>query len=772
MSEFLTKFAEVLSSVTRSASVAKAWAELLPFVCENAGPTWTAGGLWLFDRTNSPKRLTLWHWWSTPADRLPEYISVPVEGNGSEVPLRALTNAIETGFPALRAQCRLPFPVHMHVAPISALNDPRDGSTQTLGAITLFSASASPMRPEFEKDLGSACSLIGAWMRLNREWRKSSALTTLQERQNRDHDERSLANCAAEQLVHFASARLCAAVYVPSRGRIRRLGYRGQLKNPPEPDRSSLVHAYHFGTEQTYESDELLLEFDARGQLTTPNLPGREVTLAAFPEVAAGGKPASVVLARVRDTSSTGAPHAPVSPVIATVVMATHAAPDFIGGRFSDTNRQVLQLILASFRDSYCLALQRDRMARMARDIDTLAQDRTAQVFNDKNDEADFGPFARMAVECLPSVAGAVIERTQAGIDPSEYWGPDGRLATPPDWVARYGTDRNSAVSGDDPRWASREVIDRGNGTQLHCFLLKTAPALSHVEQALLARILAEAKIAQHLHIDKDDWARQLAEVRHGMRAMVSSVLGKVELLTNRYEAAVQSRNPDEVYDRLVRRGEFRKNLRYLRHAGEELTVLFENIRALVGRLDEESLQISSFDLPKIIRSTILILETESERRDLQVNFPDSYSASERTMIGDPTWTRIALFNLIENAIKYSDRGQSINVNMAARGGLLRLSVTNHGRYIPSDMRERIFEPYQRVKPTAGTQGMPGTGLGLMMVKRFVQLHQNSEARPPTTSGRAIEVDSIPLRSSGGAVSHARTTFTIWLPRKGPRRDG
>jgi len=296
----------------------------------------------------------------------------------------------------------------------------------------------------------------------------------------------------------------------------------------------------------------------------------------------------------------------------------------------------------------------------------------------------------------------------------------------------------------------------------------------------LLERILAEMRIEQRRLVNKDDWARQLAEVRHNMRAVLASVIGKTELLGESYEAAVKARNPAESHDRLVVQGAFRKTIRSLTLAGKELEVIFENIRALVGKLDRNSLQITSFDLPALIRNTLSVLEVEAERRSLTFQFIDMTRPETRRVTADSIWTRIALFNLLENAIKYSDNGGEIEVSLQTAGGHWQLRVENIGRYIPPDMRERIFEPYQRVQHAKGLQAMPGTGLGLMTVRHYVRLHQNREVPVPEgrasiiPAGRApIIVESRPLDlTSAGIVVRARTSFTISIPRRGPDHHG
>jgi len=78
--------------------------------------------------------------------------------------------------------------------------------------------------------------------------------------------------------------------------------------------------------------------------------------------------------------------------------------------------------------------------------------------------------------------------------------------------------------------------------------------------------------------------------------------------------------------------------------------------------------------------------------------------------------------NLLNNAVKYSPTGGRITVTTRAEGDQLRLDVRDEGLGIPAEALETIFERYSRVDSQA-TKDIPGTGLGLPIVRQIVQLH-------------------------------------------------
>ncbi len=81
-----------------------------------------------------------------------------------------------------------------------------------------------------------------------------------------------------------------------------------------------------------------------------------------------------------------------------------------------------------------------------------------------------------------------------------------------------------------------------------------------------------------------------------------------------------------------------------------------------------------------------------------------------------------AIFNLLDNAVKYSERGSTIDVSIAAVGSDVLIAVRDQGDGIPTRDLDRIFERFYRVD-RARSRGTGGTGLGLSIVRRIVEAH-------------------------------------------------
>ncbi|MEG1594399.1 MAG: HAMP domain-containing sensor histidine kinase, partial [Oscillibacter sp.] len=93
-----------------------------------------------------------------------------------------------------------------------------------------------------------------------------------------------------------------------------------------------------------------------------------------------------------------------------------------------------------------------------------------------------------------------------------------------------------------------------------------------------------------------------------------------------------------------------------------------------------------------------------------------------QTVAGNRSLLHRALYNLVENAIKYNVPGGSVALRLSAADGHSVITVADSGIGIPPEARALIFEPFYRVDKSRSRQ-MGGAGLGLSLVKSIVQQH-------------------------------------------------
>jgi two-component system OmpR family sensor kinase len=108
---------------------------------------------------------------------------------------------------------------------------------------------------------------------------------------------------------------------------------------------------------------------------------------------------------------------------------------------------------------------------------------------------------------------------------------------------------------------------------------------------------------------------------------------------------------------------------------------------------------------------------------------------------GDGSWLRQLFSNLVDNAVKYCERGDRVHIELRQAGDSACVSVADDGPGIPTEELPEIFERFER---GARQQGRPGFGLGLPLAREIARAH-----------GGRIEVDSKPGRGA---------TFSVWLP--------
>ena len=111
--------------------------------------------------------------------------------------------------------------------------------------------------------------------------------------------------------------------------------------------------------------------------------------------------------------------------------------------------------------------------------------------------------------------------------------------------------------------------------------------------------------------------------------------------------------------------------------------------------------------------------------------------------MGDERKVKQVLLNLLSNAVKFTPEGGQISLKASRRDGAVEVAVTDTGIGIAPEDQAAIFEEFRQVG-TDETRKQEGTGLGLTLAKKFVELH-----------GGRIWVESEPGRGS---------TFTFTLP--------
>jgi two-component system sensor histidine kinase KdpD len=158
-----------------------------------------------------------------------------------------------------------------------------------------------------------------------------------------------------------------------------------------------------------------------------------------------------------------------------------------------------------------------------------------------------------------------------------------------------------------------------------------------------------------------------------------------------------------------------------LKIADEEaahLQELIDNVLDL-AQLDSDHIDIEpeASNVDDVVREVITSMKTRIG--DRRVAFSHDQQPIRANL--DRNLIKLAIKQLIDNAVKYSPSGQPINVHAFHRDGTVVIEVTDHGKGIPAKEQSHLFERFYR-SPSVQRQ-IPGSGLGLSIADRIVRAH-------------------------------------------------
>ena len=241
-------------------------------------------------------------------------------------------------------------------------------------------------------------------------------------------------------------------------------------------------------------------------------------------------------------------------------------------------------------------------------------------------------------------------------------------------------------------------------------------------------------RLAQTLNDMLDRIARLIATVRGATDNIAHDLRSPLTRHRARIEAAL-SHPPtaDELPDWLER------NLADVDQVLSTFQSLLRIARVDAGLLRSE---FTELDLGRLVRDAIELMEPLAEERGLRlvVSAPEGAACTGHRDLLFQT-----VLNLIDNAIKYSPHGGTVDLSLTRDGDDWRLCVRDEGPGIPAAERERVFERLYRLESARDT---PGLGLGLSLVQSVVALHRGSIALDDAAPGLAVTL-RLPARPAG-----------------------
>jgi signal transduction histidine kinase len=246
-------------------------------------------------------------------------------------------------------------------------------------------------------------------------------------------------------------------------------------------------------------------------------------------------------------------------------------------------------------------------------------------------------------------------------------------------------------------------------------------------QQALLAAQSEE--LAQALAKEKSVVEQQktfISMVSHEFRTPLTIIDGNAQIIERRGDT--------------IGKAMLDKRAGTIRAAVDRLVRLIETILSAhtleSGRLTPEP---EPCDLSALIREVCAEQQDVSPEHGITLNL----RGLPATMTLDKKMIRQALANLLSNAVKYSPEGKRVTVSGFCENGNLVIEVKDNGVGIPEKELPQIFDRYYRASTSAG---VPGSGLGLSLVRQLVALHHGTvDLRSKVGIGTVIAV-SLPLQ--------------------------
>jgi signal transduction histidine kinase len=255
----------------------------------------------------------------------------------------------------------------------------------------------------------------------------------------------------------------------------------------------------------------------------------------------------------------------------------------------------------------------------------------------------------------------------------------------------------------------------------------------SFADQAVIAiqnaRLFHEIQDkSRQLEIANQHKSDFLANMSHELRTPLNAIIGFSEVLVEKMFGEVNDKQLDYLKD--------------IHSSGKHLLSLINDILDLskieAGRME---LDVADFDLRSALENAITLVRERAQRHGIELSL--EVDPSLGNFRGDERKFKQILLNLLSNAVKFTPEGGKVGVSARPAADVLEVSVTDTGVGIAATDLELVFEEFKQVG-TDYTRKAEGTGLGLALTKRFVELH-----------GGTIRLASEPGKGS---------TFTFTIP--------
>jgi signal transduction histidine kinase len=237
-----------------------------------------------------------------------------------------------------------------------------------------------------------------------------------------------------------------------------------------------------------------------------------------------------------------------------------------------------------------------------------------------------------------------------------------------------------------------------------------------------------------------------LANMSHELRTPLNAIIGFSQVLRQGLFGPVNAKQAEYLDDILS--------------SGHHLLALINDVLDLSKvEAGQVELEVASFSLREALERGVVMVREPASKRGVAVAL--ELAPDVDVVEGDERRLRQVVYNLLSNAVKFTPEGGNVVVASARVDGEVRVSVTDTGPGILAEDREWIFEEFHQTE--LGVQQREGTGLGLALSKRLVELHGGRIWVESEPGHGSCFVFTLPIREANGrwpvsGSSSSRTT--------------
>lgn len=244
---------------------------------------------------------------------------------------------------------------------------------------------------------------------------------------------------------------------------------------------------------------------------------------------------------------------------------------------------------------------------------------------------------------------------------------------------------------------------------------------LSKIECAMSDYLSASAISAQNVEDEKNKLASLISDISHQTKTPLANLVLYGELL-----------------EQTALDGDQRQNIAAIRMQTEKLQFLIDALVKL-SRLENGIIVLSGQLVPlsPLLHNVCLQLQEKANAKEITLTIEDT-----DVMVNiDPKWTQEAIFNIVDNAVKYTDKG-SVSIRVTPYDMFTRIDITDTGIGIPMEEQSKVFGRFYRAE---SARLKDGVGIGLHLAREII-----------SREGGYIKVCSTPRQGS---------VFSVFLPK-------